>query len=98
MEQDHHQQPVQKHSVADDTEQKHQPVERKSISVATGQKKNLQSGKNVDVFLSNLAKVKRSSSSLVSCRKFQTGQDGPEPATHTGKPTAAGVCSTEPHG
>ena len=94
MEQDHHQQPVQKHSVADDTEQKHQPVEKKSISVAKGQKKNLQSGQNVDVFLSNQVKV----SSLDSCRNFQTGQNGPAPATHTGKPPAAGVCRTEPHG
>ena len=98
MKQNQHKQPVQKHSVSGDTAQKQQPVQKQSVSSDTAQKQNLQSVQNVDVFLSNLAKVKRSSSSLVSCRKFQTGQDGPEPATHTGKPAAAGVSSTEPQG
>ena len=77
MQQNEHQQLVLKQSVSGDTAQKQQPVQKQSVSSDTAQKQNLQSVQNVDVFLSNLAKVKRSSSSLVSCRKFQTGQDRP---------------------
>ena len=80
MEQDHHQQPVQKHSVADDTEQKHQPIERKSISVATGRKRICSPGKMLMYFCLIFRRSNEAPAHLKAAgnsKLFRTGQSQP---------------------